>query len=212
MNLQPGKGRSPAHPCLIVGLGNPGDAYARTRHNLGARAVETAAARWAVTLQPGEAARFGRGRIGPPDRPAEVTLAVPLTWMNVSGPAVKTLLDSFGLAPDQLIVVYDDLDLPLGRMRIRRRGGPGGHNGLLSIITTLDTDAFCRLKLGIGRPPAGIEAAEYVLAPFLAEERPEVERVVTEAVSALESLVTEGVGAAMNRFNVRNQEDESFEL
>ena len=196
---------------LIVGLGNPGDAYAKTRHNLGAKAVELAAARWTVALQPGDAARFGQGRIGPPERPANVTLAIPLTWINVSGPAVKTLLDSLGLAPDQLIVVYDDLDLPLGRMRIRRRGGPGGHNGLLSIITALNTDAFSRLKLGIGRPPAGIDAADYVLAPFLAEERAEVERILDQAVPALACMVTEGVGAAMNRFNAREKEDDSSE-
>lgn len=212
MILQPGKDGSPASACLIVGLGNPGDAYAKTRHNLGARAVAAAAARWAVTLQAAEVGRVGRGRIGPPDRLAEVTLGIPLTWMNVSGPAVKTILDSFGLASDRLIVVYDDLDLPLGRMRIRQRGGPGGHNGLLSVITALNTDAFCRLKLGIGRPPLGIEAADYVLAPFLAEERAEVERLVTEAVPALESIVTEGVGAAMNRFNAREKEDDNFEL
>jgi len=197
---------------LIVGLGNPGERYAQTRHNLGARAVERAAAGWSVALKTGDLARQGRGRIGPADRPADVTLAIPLTWMNTSGPAVKSLLDSLGLSPDQLVVVYDDLDLPLGRMRIRRSGGPGGHNGLLSIIAALNTGAFCRLKLGIGRPPLHVEAADYVLAPFLAEEQAEVDRVLERAVPALDCLVTEGVGTAMNRFNVREREDDSLEF
>lgn len=169
--------------------------------------LERAAARWSVSLEPVGVARQGSGRVGPPDRQAEVTLALPLTWMNESGLAVETLVKSLGLTPDRLpdcfIVVHDDLDLPLGRLRIKRRGGPGGHNGLLSIITVLDTDEFCRLKLGIGRPPLGVDAAEYVLAPFLPEETPSVDRMLDQAVTALEYLLAEGIAAAMNRFNVR---------
>ena len=134
-----------------------------------------------------------------------MTLALPLAWMNQSGPAVKAMVDALGLSaeqlPDHVIVVHDDLDLPLGRLRIKRRGGSGGHNGILSLITTLDTDEFCRVKLGVGRPPIGIEAADYVLAPFLADEVPHVDAMVEQAVLALECLLTEGVAAAMNRFN-----------
>jgi PTH1 family peptidyl-tRNA hydrolase len=189
---------------LIVGLGNPGERYAPTRHNIGSQAVERAATRWSVTLKPAGPARQGSGTVrssGPSGSHTDVTLAVPLAWMNESGPAVKALLDSLALVPDQVIVVHDDLDLPLGRLRIRRRGGPGGHNGILSIITALNTDEFCRLKLGVGRPPLGVDSADYVLAPFLSEERAEVERVVDQAVLALDCLVTEGTAAAMNRFN-----------
>lgn len=201
---------------LIVGLGNPGLRYALTRHNLGHRVLERAAARWSVILKPGGGARQGSGFVGSPGRRTEATLALPLAWMNEIGPAVEMLVQSLGLTPgqlpDQIVVVHDDLDLPLGRLRIKRRGGPGGHNGLLSIITTLNTDEFCRLKLGIGRPPLGVEAADYVLAPFLPEETPAVDRMLDQAVAALECLLTEGIAAAMNRFNVREKEDDSFEL
>jgi len=201
---------------LIVGLGNPGPRYALTRHNLGYLALERAARRWSIPLAPSGSARQGSGRVGSQDTQTEVMLALPLVWMNQAGPAVETLVQTLGFAPDQLldrlVVVHDDLDLPLGRLRIRRRGGSGGHNGLLSIMTTLNTDQFCRLKLGIGRPPLGVEAADYVLAPFLPEENPHVDRMLDEAVAALECLVTEGTAAAMNRFNVREKEDDSFEL
>jgi PTH1 family peptidyl-tRNA hydrolase len=179
-------------------------------------ALERAARRWSIPLSPIGLARHGSGRVGFQDTQTEVTLATPLTWMNQAGPAVETLVQTLGFAPDQLldrlVVIHDDLDLPLGRLRIRRRGGSGGHNGLLSIMTTLNTDQFCRLKLGIGRPPLGVEAADYVLAPFLPEENPHVDRLLDEAVAALECLITEGVGVAMNRFNVREKEDNSFEL
>ncbi|MDE3226320.1 MAG: aminoacyl-tRNA hydrolase [Nitrospirota bacterium] len=197
---------------LIVGLGNPGDRYARTRHNVGYRVVERAAAHWAIPLTPIGVARQGRGVVGQTD----VTLALPLAWMNQSGPAVKAVAEVLGLPAGQLsdsmTVVHDDLDLPLGRLRIKRRGGPGGHNGILSLITTLDTDEFCRVKLGVGRPPVGVDAADYVLAPFGAEEVPHVDAMIEQAVLALECLLTDGVAAAMNRFNVREKEDDSFEL
>lgn len=175
--------------------------------------LEAAAARWSLSLTQTGPARQGSGRIGPPDRQTEVTLAMPLAWMNQVGPAVEILVQTLGLTPDQfpdrLIVVHDDLDLPLGRLRIKRRGGPGGHNGLLSIITTLGTDEFCRLKLGIGRPPLGVDAADYVLAPFLPAESPQVDRMLEQAVTALECLVEDGIAAAMNRFNVREPDEPS---
>ena len=205
MNLEAGKGRSHDIACLVVGLGNPGNRYARTRHNVGYRTVECAAARWAIPLKPLGVARQGRGLVGPPDRRIDVTLALPLAWMNQSGPAVKAMVEALGLSaeqvPDHVIVVHDDLDLPLGRLRIKRHGGPGGHNGILSLITTLDTDEFCRVKLGVGRPPAGMDSADYVLAPFVAEEASRGDAMVEQAVLALECLLADGVAAAMNRFN-----------
>lgn len=185
---------------LIVGLGNPGERYAPTRHNIGARTVERAAARWSVPLKPAGAARRGIRRLGQVD----VVLAVPLAWMNESGPALRALCEEFGIvASTGLIVVHDDLDLPLGRLRIKRNGGAGGHNGILSIIAALETDSFCRLKLGIGRPAPGLDPADYVLSAFLPEEIPSVDQVLDQAVLALDSLVAEGVEAAMNRFNVK---------
>ena len=182
---------------LIVGLGNPGEHYARTRHNIGFRVVERAAARWSVPLKPAGSASRGTGRLGQ----TEVTLAKTLAWMNESGPAVKILCGELALAPDALIVVHDDLDLPLGRLRIKRHGGAGGHNGIHSIIAALETDAFSRVKLGIGRPVPDVDPAEYVLSPFHPEENAIVDQVLDQTVLALECLIVEGVEAAMNRFN-----------
>lgn len=193
---------------LIVGLGNPGERYLRTRHNIGCLAVERAAVRWSVALRPAGPARWGRGRIGPCEAAADVTLAVPLAWMNHSGPAVKALLDELGLGQADLVVVHDDLDLALGRLRIKRRGGAGGHNGVLSIIAALGSDEFCRLKLGIGRPAPGHDAADYVLSPFSPDECGQVESLLDQAGDALECLVAAGVAAAMNRFNVKEKQED----
>lgn len=196
---------------LIVGLGNPGGRYASTRHNVGWQALDRTAARWSIqltaTVPAGLPARWGRGRLGS----TEVALAAPLAWMNQTGPAVKALLEEWALTPQDLIVVHDDLDLDLGRLRIRGGGGAGGHNGIFSILTALDTNEFCRLKIGIGRPAPGEEAADYVLAPFTPEEAAVLDEVLDQAVRALESLVTEGVAMAMNRFNVRPRDTEEEE-
>lgn len=188
---------------MIVGLGNPGDRYALTRHNVGCRVLEKAAMHWSVLLRSVAGARRGAGCIGP----VAVTLATPLTWMNQTGPAVKALLEELGLTPADLVVVHDDLDLEPGRLRVKRKGGAGGHNGILSILTVLGTDEFCRLKIGIGRPAPGQDAAEYVLSPFALEEAECVDASLERAVQALECLVTEGIEMAMNRFNVRKQQE-----
>jgi PTH1 family peptidyl-tRNA hydrolase len=189
---------------LIVGLGNPGERYARTRHNIGVRVLERAATRWSVNLGPAGRPRSGKGRVGS----VEVRLSAPLTWMNETGPAVKALLEELTLSPLDLVVIHDDLDLELGRLRIKRNGGSGGHNGLLSILTALETDEFCRLKVGIGRPAPGEDPAEFVLSPFPPEETPRIEVGLERAVAALDALVAEGVESAMNRFNMRVEEEE----
>lgn len=188
---------------LIVGLGNPGARYADTRHNIGAQVVEAAAARWSVTLRRTGEARAGIGHLGS----TAVVLAVPLSWMNESGPVVTSLLQHHSLTCSDLVVVHDDLDLGLGRLRIRMKGGAGGHNGLRSIMAELGTDEFLRVKLGVGRPPAGVDAADYVLAEFLAEEREAVKTLCDRAIEALECLLMEGPNAAMNKFHVREPED-----
>jgi PTH1 family peptidyl-tRNA hydrolase len=190
---------------LVVGLGNPGERYAATRHNVGARVVELAAKRWSVSLTGSPEARLGSGRVGP----TEVLLAQPLAWMNQSGPAVRKLLEQAGLPPSQLIVVHDDLDLELGRLRIRPRGGTGGHNGLLSVITTLATEEFSRVKIGIGRPAAGEDPADFVLSPFSSDDRVRIDPCLNRAVEAVEYLLTEGLEAAMNRYNARGSETTS---
>ncbi|MGH7236885.1 MAG: aminoacyl-tRNA hydrolase [Nitrospiraceae bacterium] len=186
---------------LIVGLGNPDERYALTRHNIGVRVLELAAARWSVNLGPAGRARSGKGRVGS----VEVRLSAPLTWMNETGPAVKALLEELTLSPRDLVVIHDDLDLELGRLRIKRNGGSGGHNGILSILTALETDEFCRLKVGVGRPAPGEDPAEFVLSPFLREETPRIEAGLERAVAALDVLVADGVESAMNRFNMRDE-------
>lgn len=191
---------------VIVGLGNPGDRYTRTRHNIGARVLERASARWSIPLQPAASARLGTGRIGPPGNPVEIVLAIPHAWMNQSGTAVAELLARLGCDPRDLVIVHDDLDMEPGRLRIKRDGGAGGHNGLLSILAELNTDQFSRLKIGIGRPAPGVDPADYVLEPFTQDETTVIEASVDLAVQALECLVVEGLDAAMNKFNVRGEE------
>lgn len=182
---------------LLVGLGNPGPEYAETRHNAGFWVVEAVAAGAGLKFRrQGMAAKaqgFVAGR--------EVILAKPQAFMNRSGPVVAELIDGLGLDLHDVIVIHDDLDLDPGRVRFKTRGGHGGHNGVLSIINTLGTDRFARLKLGVGRPPAGEEAADYVLAPVLAGERAVLDEGVEQAALALEYWIAEGLMTAMNRFN-----------
>jgi PTH1 family peptidyl-tRNA hydrolase len=182
---------------LIVGLGNPGPRYARTRHNVGAMAIERAAARWGIQLREAGGFRTGRGTL-----PAgSVALAGPVAWMNESGPAVRGLLDDLYLSPERLVVIHDDLDLPVARIRVKQGGGAGGHNGLSSLIQALQMSEFTRIRIGIGRPAPDIDPADYVLSPFSKDEWPNVEQTIGSAVEALEVLFADGVSAAMNRFN-----------
>jgi len=189
---------------VIVGLGNPGDRYARTRHNIGARVIERASAQWSISLKSAGSARLGTGRIGPADKPVDVALAIPLAWMNQSGTAVVELLARLGCVPQDLTVVHDDLDMEPGRLRLKRSGGAGGHNGVASTMTELNSDQFSRLKIGIGRPAPGTDSADYVLEPFTQDDAPVIEASVDQAVQALECLMMDGIDAAMNKFNVHD--------
>jgi PTH1 family peptidyl-tRNA hydrolase len=187
---------------LIVGLGNPGEPYTVTRHNVGVMVLEQAAATWGIPLRLVGMSRRGEGRIGQ----AAVVLAQPLTWMNLSGAVVRDLLGLYGLSPSDLVVVHDDLDLAFGRLRLKHAGGSGGHNGVRSLLTALQTGNFIRLKIGVGRPAPGQSAADHVLAPFSPEEASVLQGALDRAVQALECLAVEGPAAAMNRFNVRSRE------
>jgi len=184
---------------LIVGLGNPGPAHADTRHNVGFRVVEVLAAQAGIRFRRhGEVLR-AEGRLSA----QAVTLAKPQSYMNRSGPVVAALIRDLGLDLSAVIVVHDDLDLEPGRLRIKARGGHGGHNGVLSIIDALESDRFARVKIGIGRPPDDVEPGNYVLAPVSARERAVLEEAVLQAAKAVECWVGEGLMAAMNRFNVK---------
>ncbi|HEX3203662.1 MAG TPA: aminoacyl-tRNA hydrolase [Nitrospiraceae bacterium] len=182
---------------LIVGLGNPGRAYVFTRHNIGVMVLEQAAARWGIRLNHHGLAYRGGGDVDG----IEVTLAQPLAWMNQNGPVVAGLLHELEVGPRDLLVIHDDVDLPVGRLRIKREGGSGGHNGIRSIQAALQSSDFCRLKVGIGRPAPGEETADYVLSPFGPDDWVSVHEAMDRAVMALECWVREGAEAAMNRFN-----------
>lgn len=185
---------------LVVGLGNPGDEYARTRHNVGAEVVGVLAARHGGRLRAGrERALADEVRLDG----RRVALAVPLTYMNDSGLAVAPLVRRFGVEPAGLVVVHDELDLPVGALRVKVGGGLAGHNGLRSIKAHLHTGEFVRIRLGIGKPPDPRRGADHVLRQFSKADRTEMDVVVQEAADAVETIVREGVEEAMNRFNAR---------
>lgn len=182
---------------LIVGLGNPGSRYANTRHNVGFMVLDRLAQRARTTI----ARRQCSALVATTEVGGErVCLAKPQTYMNLSGEAVACLLRFYKASPRDLLVVYDDRDLPLGKIRLRERGGAGSHRGMESIIAALGTDDFPRLRVGIGRPP-GVDAVAHVLGSFSAEERPIAEDALSRAVEAIEVALREGLPAAMNRFN-----------
>ena len=183
---------------LVVGLGNPGNTYAGTRHNLGFVVCDRLASEGTGRWRP---ARY-RAEVwtGQLDGLA-VALLKPQTFVNESGPAVQAALRTFGLDPSGLIVVHDDLDLAFARIRVRPGGGSGGHNGMRSIIRTLGTDAVIRVKIGLGRPPAGVDPADYVLSRFAPSERHDANAAMDRAVHAVRMLLTTDVDSTMQQFN-----------
>jgi peptidyl-tRNA hydrolase, PTH1 family len=183
-----------------VGLGNPGPRYADTRHNVGARVVERTAERARLGFD--ESAFEGRRARGFLDE-QEVVLLLPATFMNLSGRAVAAALAELPeiLPSRDLLIVIDDADLPLGRLRLRARGGAGGHRGLADVLVALETDDVPRLRFGIGRPLRPMDTAHFVLDRFDAAEAPQVEEAVERAAAAVACFVREGIEAAMNRFN-----------
>jgi len=192
---------------LVAGLGNPGPEYAATRHNVGFMVLERLA---------GPRGAFRRARhdveiASVQLSGAAVALLKPQAFMNLSGPGVGAWLEALGLAPERLVVVHDDLDLPLGRLRVSARAGAGGHRGVASIQEALGTTEFPRLRVGIGRPSEGSEAVEHVLAAFAAEELPTLALVLADAAEAVRVLIRQGLGPAMNRYNRRRDEDEAIQ-
>jgi peptidyl-tRNA hydrolase, PTH1 family len=185
-------------PWLIVGLGNPGAQYAATPHNLGFMVVEFLAAHHDLPLSKRTLeARWGRGRWDG----SAVILAQPTTYMNLSGRAVVQLVRYFDLAPGNLVVVHDDLDVPGGRLKLTRGGGAGGHRGVLSIATALDSSDFYRVKIGIGRPPPWVAPEDFVLRPFPREDWEAVAALVEQAARAVTTLISAGLAAAQSQFH-----------
>ncbi len=184
---------------LIVGLGNPGVKYARTRHNIGFRCVDTLAERHGLSFDRKQGkALLASGTIAG----RSVLLAKPQTYMNLSGEAVSAIAAFYRIPPERLLVIFDDLDLPVGTIRIRKRGGAGGQKGMKSIIDRLGTQEFPRIRFGIGRPPGRMDPADYVLLPFAdGDESILVVETIDRVVQAVEIWLAEGIDAAMNRFN-----------
>lgn len=184
---------------LIAGLGNPGAEYARTRHNAGFLVAEHLARRWAVPLQ---MERRFEARVGRFARQGHCGwLALPQTYMNTSGVAVAALTRFYRVAPERLLVVVDDADLPVGTMRLRPEGSSGGHHGLESVEQALGTRQFARLRLGIGRREGAREITGHVLGRFSPEEWQHFAPVIERAGDAVECWLAEGIQTAMNRFN-----------
>jgi PTH1 family peptidyl-tRNA hydrolase len=185
---------------LIVGLGNPGERYRFSRHNLGFLAVDELAIREEISLaQKGFEAEYGKGFVA--SSPA--ILAKPQTYMNRSGRSVRRLFDFYKLDLEDLIVVHDDLDLPFGLLRLKKGGGSGGHKGLISVMEALGADAFTRVRLGIGKPPHKGMVEDYVLQLLSREEAERLSEVLIETAEAIGCIVSSGLPAAMNKYNGR---------
>ena len=184
---------------LVVGLGNPGTRYSSTRHNVGFRFIDLMTKKSKIRLNDRRAkAVLGQGRIAG----HEVVLAKPRTFMNNSGEGIEYLLARFGGRPSELLVVYDEMALPTGRIRLRASGSHAGHNGIRSIISAVQTDDFPRLRIGVGQPSNGGNSIPHVLGKFSKEEEPLIAQAVQDAVSAVQCMLEESIDVAMNRFNV----------
>ena len=184
---------------LIVGLGNPGTVYQNTRHNIGSVSVRFFAKQQKIVLKKGFFSPASSSRLKIAGK--EAILAVPLVFMNLSGVAVAALVKKHRVSPDDLLVVFDDLDLELGRIKIKADGSAGGHNGIKSVIGSIGRDDFCRLRLGIGRPKKGADIAGYVLSDFPKRDMKTVESLKENAGQAMELWIKEGVSKSMNILN-----------
>jgi len=186
---------------LIVGLGNPGELYADSRHNIGFTVVKALARKYKAHLKRdfGISSLSAKARIGRED----IILSLPLTFMNLSGMAVSRLKKKYKVSLTDLLIVCDDLDLEFGRLKLRPSGSSAGHRGVQSIIDSLESNEFARLRVGIGRPHKGTEAADYVLSEFSKKEKPQVKEIVGQALDCLGLWVSEGITEAMNFFNNR---------
>jgi len=183
---------------LVVGLGNPGNAYKRTRHNVGFMVVDQIAEDFSIALVKQKFDTvFGRGAVDG----VEVVLAKPMAFMNRSGPQVQKISRYYRILSEDMLVVHDDIDLAFGRIKIKEKGGDGGHKGVRSIIDAFGGGNFVRLRIGVGRPEAAISAADHVLGKFSLKEKKVLHRIITEARDAVGTILCKGAKEGMNRFN-----------
>jgi PTH1 family peptidyl-tRNA hydrolase len=192
--------------CLIAGLGNPGDTYARTRHNSGFMVVDALSDEFSITVEKKKfEAVYGRGTINGID----VVLAKPMAYMNRSGPPVQNLSNYFRVLRKDLLIVYDDIDLAFGRLKINVKGGDGGHKGIRSIIDSFGGDDIPRLRIGVGRSGSGISVSDYVLGRFSDKEKEDLDRMIKMAGEAAVTILCDGITEGMNRFNDKRIINES---
>lgn len=191
----------------IIGLGNPGMKYAGTRHNIGFDAVTAIADKYNLSINNKKfKGVYADGHIAG----EKVLMVQPQTFMNLSGECVREVADFYKLNPDEIIIICDDINLDVGRLRIRKKGSAGGHNGLKNIIAHLGTEEFPRIRVGVGEKTEGWDLADYVLARFDKDSEPVIREALANVVGAVETWISEGIDAAMNRFNVsRNKKEES---
>lgn len=186
----------------LVGLGNPGREYEKTRHNVGFRVIDRLSGKCGIPLKMTKwQALLGEGKIDG----EKFLLVKPLTYMNRSGEAVQKVLHWYKLSLEELLVVYDDLDLPVGKLRLREKGSAGGHNGMKSIIAHLGSDSFKRIRIGIGRPPEGMQVPDYVLSPFSKGESALVDQSLAKAAEAVRLWAKTPFAQVMNQYNQANE-------
>ena len=185
---------------LVIGLGNPGEAYAKTRHNVGFMVVDEVSHAFSIALEKHKFdTRFGIGRIDN----VKVILAKPMAFMNRSGPPVQKITKYYKILCENMLVVHDDIDLAFGRLKIKEKGGDGGHKGVRSIIDAFGGGDFTRLRIGVGRPEARVNAADYVLGKFILEEKKILNQILKTARDAVVTILCNGTKEGMNRFNNR---------
>ncbi len=190
---------------LIAGLGNPSKEYDKTRHNVGFHVIDALADRYGIDVSERKCnGLLGRGRI----EEQKVILVKPLTFMNASGECLRAVVDYYRIEPEQVIVIFDDISLEPGQLRIRMKGSAGGHNGVKSIIAHLGTQEFPRIKVGIGAKPPRMDLADYVLSRFSAEEQKCMDEAFGEAAEAVGVMLTDGAERAMNRYNTKKKAEE----
>ena len=183
---------------LVVGLGNPGDAYLKTRHNAGFMVVDEVAEAFSIPLVKRKFDTiFGRGSVDG----VEVILIKPMAFMNLSGPPVLKIANYFKILCEDMLVIHDDIDLAFGRLKINEKGGDGGHKGVRSLMDAFGGGDFVRLRVGVGRPEARISAADYVLNGFSAKEKEVLDQIITKARDAVVTILCKGTKEGMNKFN-----------
>ena len=187
---------------IIAGLGNPTQEYVGTRHNVGFEAIAALSDAWRIPVEKKEARSItGKGYL----RSEKVILCKPQTYMNLSGESLRVLSEYYRVATDRIIVICDDVNLPVGQLRIRPSGSAGGHNGLKNIIQNLGTEDFIRIRVGVGEKPLHMELADYVLGRFNGEEKQVIDNAVKDVVKACETIFTKGIAAAMENFNRKDR-------